>query len=498
MRLILLLLLSTSSLTAQPHTRAERTEYKETTTYAEVVGFVDDLAKRSPLVRIGTLGLSHEGRKLPLVILSDPPVVTSAEAIKSGKPIIFVLGNIHAGEVDGKEALLMLGRDLAEAKDPLLKELVFVFAPIFNADGNEKLGEHRPEQAGPPRVGTRSNGQELDLNRDFIKLETPEVRSLVTFLNEWNPHVFIDMHTTNGSWHRYTLTYEGGSCPAGNPKVANFTRTTLLPDVTTRLKKSTGYDSFFYGNFNRDRTQWETIDPEARYGFHYVGLRNRVSILSESYSYASFKDRTRASYHFVKAIAEETASRKTHFLKLLKDAEQPTTDIILRSKAVPFGRPFRLPGFVEEMKDGKRVRTDVTKDYELSFMGGFEATLTVKRPTAYLIPPECKAAIAVLKQHGIIMEVQKEAVGHEVEVERVDSITRAEPFQKHRMTTLETTPRTEKKTVPAGTMIVKTAQPLGALACYLLEARSPDGLTTWNFFDDFLTKGKDFPVFRLK
>jgi hypothetical protein len=492
------LLLSTSPLAAQPRTRAEKTDYRETTSYAEVVAFLDDMAKRSPLVRIGTLGVSHEGRKLPLVFLSDPPIATSTEAIQSGKPIVLMLGNIHAGEVDGKEALLMLARDLAETRDPLLKELVFVFAPIFNADGNEKLGEHRPEQAGPPRVGTRYNSQELDLNRDFIKLETPEVRALVAFLNEWNPHVFIDMHTTNGSWHRYTLTYEGGYCPAGDPRVAAFTRTTLLPDATTRLNKSTGYDSYFYGNFNRDRTLWETIAPDARYGFHYVSLRNRVSVLSESYSYASFQDRTRAGYYFVKAIAEGVASRKADLLKLLKDAEQPRPEVILRSKAVPFGQPFRLPGFVEEVKDGNSVRTDLPKEYEVRFLGGSEATLTVERPSAYLIPPECKAAIARLKLHGIVLEKQTEATDYEVKVERVDSIIRGELFQKHRMTTLETTPRTEKRTVPAGTIMVRTAQPLGALAATLLEARSADGLVTWNLFDDFLVEGRDYPVLRLK
>ncbi len=445
------LLLSTSPLAAQPRTRAEKTDYRETTSYAEVVAFLDDMAKRSPLVRIGTLGVSHEGRKLPLVFLSDPPIATSTEAIQSGKPIVLMLGNIHAGEVDGKEALLMLARDLAETRDPLLKELVFVIAP-----------------------------------------------TLVAFLNEWNPHVFIDMHTTNGSWHRYTLTYEGGYCPAGDPRVAAFTRTTLLPDATTRLNKSTGYDSYFYGNFNRDRTLWETIAPDARYGFHYVSLRNRVSVLSESYSYASFQDRTRAGYYCVKAIAEGVASRKADLLKLLKDAEQPRPEVILRSKAVPFGQPFRLPGFVEEVKDGNSVRTDLPKEYEVRFLGGSEATLTVERPSAYLIPPECKAAIARLKLHGIVLEKQTEATDYEVKVERVDSIIRGELFQKHRMTTLETTPRTEKRTVPAGTIMVRTAQPLGALAATLLEARSADGLVTWNLFDDFLVEGRDYPVLRLK
>ena len=127
-------------------TVAEKSSYKATSRHAEVVGFCDRLAKLSPLVRLGELGKSGEGRKLPLVILADPPVSTPEQAARSGKLVVFAMGNIHAGEVDGKEALLMLARDLALAADrPLLKDLVLVFAPIFNADGNEKMGKNRPE-----------------------------------------------------------------------------------------------------------------------------------------------------------------------------------------------------------------------------------------------------------------------------------------------------------------------------------------------------------------
>src|SRR6516162_6501640 len=163
-------------------TVAEKSDYKATSLHSDVVDFCERLAKESPLVRLGELGTSSEGRKLPLVIIADPPVATPEEAAKSKKLVVFAMGNIHAGEVDGKEALLMLARDLATAKErPLLKDLVIVFAPIFNADGNEKIAKtNRTTQAGPEDgVGVRVNAQGFDLNRDFVKLESPEVRSLV-------------------------------------------------------------------------------------------------------------------------------------------------------------------------------------------------------------------------------------------------------------------------------------------------------------------------------
>ena len=165
-----------------PLTVAEKSGFKATSQFQEVVDFCNQLAKMSPLVRQTTMGTTTEGRKLPLLILADPPVATPEEARKSGKLIIYVQGNIHAGEVDAKEALLMLAREIATQPHPaLLKNLVLLIAPIFNADGNERFSRtNRPGQVGPEEgMGVRANAQGFDLNRDFIKLESPEVRALV-------------------------------------------------------------------------------------------------------------------------------------------------------------------------------------------------------------------------------------------------------------------------------------------------------------------------------
>src|SRR5262249_50083186 len=142
-----------------------------------------------------------------------------------------------------------------------------------NADGNERISkDNRTSQAGPPEgVGTRANAQGFDLNRDFVKLESPEVRALVRFFNRWDPAVFIDCHTTNGSYHRYTITYEGGRSLAGDARLVAFLRDTLLPGVTRRLEAQHKYKSYFYGNFTPDRKSWLTVPATPRYGIHYAG-----------------------------------------------------------------------------------------------------------------------------------------------------------------------------------------------------------------------------------
>ncbi len=486
-------------------TVAEKTDYKATSRYADVVAFCDDLAKQSPTVKVSTFGTSHEGRKLPLLVLADPTVSSAAEAEKAGKLVVLVFANIHAGEVDGKEAVLALARDLtAEKGHPLLKDLVILIVPIFNADGNEPIAKtNRTEQHGPEGgVGIRENLQGFDLNRDFVKLESPEVRALVKLINTWDPAIVIDCHTTNGSKHRFTLTHDGPRYPTTDGVLPEWVRGKMLPEVGLRVKKATGFDTGPYGNFNAARTKWETYPATPRFGVQYVALRGRIGILSESYSYASFEDRVRASYAFVKACLEVAAEKKAEVRQVIDQpvSEKGRPDMIpVRTKVEAFPGKRTILGFEEEQKDGKRVTTDRPKDYALDDVSRVVATEVIKRPaTAYLIPADQEAAIKVLRLHGIKVEELREDIELEVEVYKIQSTeTAARAFQSHQTRRVEAARRTETRRVPAKTVVVRTTQPLGSLAAYLLEPHSEDGLTTWNFFDKDLGVGKDFPVLRL-
>jgi dipeptidyl-peptidase-4 len=486
--------------TALPRTVAETSDYQATSRHADVVTFCERLSKLSPLVRLGELGKSGAGRKLPLVILADPPLSTPEEAAKSGKLVVLAMANIHAGEVDGKEALLMLARDLATAKEkPLLKDLVLVFAPIFNADGNEKIAkEHRREQNGPAEgVGVRVNAAGLDLNRDYIKLDSPEVRALVRFFNKWNPAVFIDCHTTNGSYHRYTITYEGPVCPAGDAKLIELVRDVMLPEVSRRLEKRSGYHSFFYGNFSRDRTRWETVPAIPRYGTHYVGLRNCIGILSESYSYAPFRDRVLATRDFVRTILEYAAENKEKLQTVLRQARKEKDEIALRHRMKPLPSRTTILGFVEETKDGRTTATKAPKDYAVEYLGVAEATLSVRRPYAYLFPASWTKIVENLQRHGIAVEELREDIELDVEIYKIDNVSNREMYQKRQLIEVEAMARKETRRIAAGTILVRTSQPLGTLAAYLLEPQAEDGLAAWSFFADAIREGVDYPILRL-
>ena len=506
-------------------TVAERSGFKATAKHAEVVALMDEITNASPLAYRTSLGKSGEGREIPVVILSDPPVSSPAEAQQQirekGKLVVMAIGNIHGGEVCGKEALGMLARELATTRrHSLLKDLIIILAPIYNTDGNEQFGKNnRRGQKGPEEgMGRRPNAAGLDLNRDFIKLEAPETQALIGFVNAWDPSVFIDTHTTNGSYHRYVVTYEGPKTPAGSEPLIEFVRDTMFPAITRIANDKYGVPTFFYGYFNPEHTRWTSYAATARFGTSYMGLRNRISILSEAYSYATYEQRVLGTRDFVKACLEYVAAHKLKVKKLLSVVDVETTKagnnpsaedrVALRSKMVAGPGMVAVAGQVEklaeikgnahQMRRPRTVSTGEPKDYEVELWNRFEATHTVRRPFAYLIPGELTGVLDKLRQHGVKFDMFGRERELTVEVYRIGSVAYAErEFQKHRIATVEATPRIEKRRIPSGTFIVRTGQPLGNLIVYLLEPECEDGLTSWNYFDEHLNVGGDFPVLRV-
>ncbi|MBI4617401.1 MAG: DPP IV N-terminal domain-containing protein [Planctomycetes bacterium] len=475
-------------------TVAEATDYRATSGYADVVEFCRRLDETSPAVRALSGGTTGEGRDLPLLVLSDPTVGTAAEARKAGKLVVFAFGAIHAGEVCGKEALLALARDIATGPErALLDNLVLLFLPVYNADGNERVRrENRPGQVGPEDgMGIRENATGLDLNRDFTKLEAPETRSLVRLLREWDPAIVVDTHTTNGSRHRYALTYDSPRHPACPDRVLAFARDELLPEVSRRLAGEAGIDTFFYGDFSEDSKRWETYPPLPRYSTHYVGLRNRLAILSEAYAYAPFRERVESTYEFLRQILRFAAANRERIAGLLDEADEAARaldPVPVRCEKESFEAPFTVRGFEAE----------APRDFSCLYDGRARVTESVKRPLAYVFPARLAAVAENLQRHGIEVEELREDALLDVEVYRVEEVDRAaEPFQGHRLVALEITRREEALRVEAGALFVGAGQPLGTLAAYLLEPRSQDGLAAWDFLDGAIEPGGDYPILRL-
>lgn len=507
--------------------RAELTNYEETTRYQEVLDFIAELQKRSSLIRLESFGKSEEGRNLPLMILSDVPIANPRDARGSGKPIVFIMANIHAGEVEGKEAMLHLSRRILFGDlKPLLGKLIILIAPIYNADGNEKIStNNRTAQNGPiAGVGVRENSKNYDLNRDYMKLDSSEARALVNLLNRWDPHLTVDLHTTNGSYHGYHLTYSQPLNSNASAAILSYHRDKMLPAITKAMLKNHRLRTYYYGNFPRftnlptpgQPTRWEAFTHQPRIGQNYHGLRNRLTILSEAYSYLTFKRRVEVTEKFVEEIFKYTAANAGEIVQLTKRADDETVRKFSSGETIEQGvefemRPLRKPvdiliGEVVKVKNprsGKEMTAMVEEKFKplrMDDYGIFAAKRSVVAPRAYIFKPEKNLEIVIEKlvQHGITVEELTAPLQTEVDVFTIANVTRSQRvFQNHREMKIAGTYKKEQITFPTESIIVRTAQPLGRLVCYLLEAESDDGLVNWNFLDPYLETGKTFPVYRI-
>jgi dipeptidyl-peptidase-4 len=514
-----------------PVTTAESTDYKATSTYAEVLAFVRDLQKLSPFVRVETICTSTEGRDVPLLVIGKPLPEDPLALRYDKRVVVYFQANIHAGEVEGKESALMLARDIVlDPKLPYLDKIVLLIAPIFNADGNDKMDpRNRRGQVGPEKgSGVRHNGQNLDLNRDAMKLESPEMRGLVrNVLRRWDPLLLVDCHTTDGSYHQEPVTYSWPLCPNGDPAVLRYARDKMLPAVDAALEKKYGTLSVPYGDpmdFRDMEKGWQTFGHQPRYMTNYIGLRNRLSVLIENYNYADFRTRVAGNYHFLKGLLDHVAANAAELQKLVADADARTVQTGLApAEADTFGLDIDvqpLPGKISilgyEMEappppaEGAapgpfpRLRpTDRKKTYTMPYYADFVAKRSVRLPYAYLIPIVGTEIPDKLRQHGIAVERLTEAATLETEAFRLKEIKGAERlYQGHRTNTVKGEYAVEKREFPKGTYLVRTAQPLGRLAAYLLEAESDDGLLVWNYFDkDIVSQwgggAQTYPVYKL-
>ncbi|MEK9502477.1 M14 family metallopeptidase [Gemmatimonadota bacterium DH-20] len=491
-------------------TRAEATGWVETSRYADVMEFLQVVAERRSDAHLISMGYTSEGRSIPMLVVgADDP---SPEGVRaSGKLRVYLQGNIHAGEVPGKEALQMLVRDIASGTAPesWTDDLVLLVVPMYNVDGNERVRlTNRPRQHGPiGGMGQRPNAMDLDLNRDHMKLDSPEARSVVGMMNRYDPHVSVDLHTTNGTQHGYHLTYSPPLHPAAPAAVVDLLRNTAFPRITNAVRDAHGWEMYYYGNARslpNGETGWYTFDHRPRFNNNYVGLRNRFAILSEAYSYATFEDRVKATRWFVDEILNWAVDDADAIRSAVEAADASVVGATLPTRAT-----FEAADTLSTILMGETVeepnpwsgqtmlrRTDVTIPTQMREYGTFTATHTEVAPLRYYLPAEVAPALDRLAFHGVVTTVLESERTVSVESFRIDSTSVApRPFQGHNEVELFGEWVPGQQTLPAGTVQVEVAQPLGRLAFYLLEPRSDDGLANWALLDRWTSEGT-YPILR--
>ena len=496
--------------------RPERTKYQETSVHADIMAFVQSLEENSDKVHVEIMGTSFEGRDLPLVIISNPKVTSPEQAFTSGKPVFYIQGNIHGGEVEGKEAILKLLREIAfEQKGYLLDNQILLFCPLFNPDGNDDLGpNNRPNQDGSPFLaGKRTNGQYFDLNRDGLKLETFEGKALVeNVMNRWDPLMFVDLHTTNGTWHGYSITYAPGIHTAGHPAVSTYLNEELFPRITNRIRQRSGHETHQYGGFYEYPPQsYYGMYPEPRFLTNSFALKNKLAILVETFSHDHFEKRIDSNIAFLTALLEYTNDYGFEIQELVDNANQEVIDQIIDnggsfSRGVEFS--YEEPGlstdlYVYEVKSGKRTGkkiwySGVNQYFDMS--ADREAIV----PRAYVFPEELWKVAEKLREHGVLVTQLSDASSFQGEKYTVMQLNKQNrSYQGHYPASLEGYFENASLDMPAGSYFVDMAQAYAFLIFYMLEPEADDGLVHWNYFDDYLedrgvgANRVDFPVFKI-
>jgi murein tripeptide amidase MpaA len=510
-------------------TTPEKTRYQKTSTYAEVMAFIEALQQRSDQIHVEFMGTSMEGNGIPVAVLASSKVTSSEEAEALGKPIMYIQGNIHAGEVEGKEVVQQLMRDiLLGDKQYLLDNQIILFAPIYNTDSNDKMekGRRRSQEDSPVEVGIRSNSQGLDLNRDGIKMEAFETQGLIkNVLLKWDPEMLVDLHTTNGTWHGYGLTYAPSYHSAGEKGPYDFTVDKLFPEVVQQADANYGAKLGPYGYYFT-RQGWPpkaiyTYNHHPRYIVNQMGLRNKVGILSEAFAHDRFYKRMNSTYAFVAEILEYTNTHGKTLAEInAKAAEDAVNNVLKNAGKVSKGVRFKMAALETPIKAYRTYDHTAYKDADgntryirsgriievpnVINMARFEATQNSKLPRGYYIPKSLKHIADHLKSQGVAVETLQKTRKVSGEVFRIIKYTKAErTFQGSNMATLEGSFVSEKETFRKGDYWVDMAQPLTNLIFYMLEPQSDDGLLTWNFFDDYLnekevgTKTVAYPIFKV-
>ena len=488
-------------------TRAERSAFRETSSYEEVMDLSARLAERGSDVHLTTFGYTNEGRALPLLVVGAPDATPEA-VLATGKTRVYLQGNIHGGEVCGKEALLMFVRRYLEGAYPAWsEELVLLVAPIYNADGNERISlRNRPLQHGPVGgMGQRPNAQGLDLNRDHMKLDSPEARAFARLMGEYDPHVTVDLHTTNGTLHAYHLTYSPPLHPNTPPSIDELLRGRWLPRVTARLRERDGWDAHYYGNLGPGGAGWYTFDHRPRFNNNYVGLRNRIAILSEAYAYLTFEERVRTTLRFTEEVLDFAAQNAAEVRRVVERADAER--IVGRTLATradfersPAEVEILLGGVEEERHPGTGLpmlrRLDVTTPTRMYEYGTFAPTEVETAPAAYYVLASATEVIERLDAHGVRAERLPAARTLTLERFRIDSTAVAvNEFQGRVERTVWGAWEVADETLPAGTVRIPMDQPLGRLAFSLLEPRSDDGFVAWALLDEEIAAGV-MPVLR--
>jgi len=505
MRIFLLLLIILSFSIAQSDnwlTDYEKSGFKETPRYAETVEYCQRLAAASPMIHYQSFGTSPQGRELPLLIVNKYGHFTSKEVRKSNHVVFYIEAGIHPGESDGKDAGLMLIRDLViHNKYPgLLDNVTLLFNPIFSVDGHERFGAYnRANQNGPKEMGWRVTAQNLNLNRDFLKADAPEMQAMLRLYNEWLPEFFADCHVTDGADYQYAVTYKIELHGIQDRDIIEWTKENYLPELHTKMAAS-GFPIMEYvylrqaHDLENGMTTWAT-PPRLSDG--YTAIQNRPGLLIETHMFKDYQTRVTGTYEILKHTIAILNKEAQILRGKIFNADLYTTSELFRKS--PFTLTYKYSsdstmidflGYeYQKIKsdltggDWYRYDTDKPKTFRIPFFNQMKPDKQILLPEAYIIPVEWEQVIERLSWHGISYRRIKKEIELDISTYRFKDVSwQNKPYEGRQITQFKTEKITEKRVFPAGSAVIDMNQRTAKVIANILEPDARDSFVYWGFF----------------
>jgi len=486
-------------------THAELTDYRETPSYDDTVAFARRLAHASSSIEYEGFGFSGQGRELPLIIASETGTFTPEAAHAQQKAVVLIQACIHSGEPDGKDAGFALLRDIAITKTAagILENAVLLFIPIYNTDGHERPSRYnRINQNGPSEMGWRSTSTYQNLNRDYMKADTPETRAWLHLWNLWQPDLFIDCHVTDGADYRCNITYHHEHHAGVDTAVLDWEREVFGGKVAPATEAAGNIISWYLEFIdNRDLTLGtRDFNGSPRFSTGFVPIRNRAGILIETHMLKDYRPRVIGTYDFLRAALTEVNRHPQRLRQIGREADARTVaagrtynpahlfpiDFELTDETTPFElKAFKYETEHSEISNDLRVVYGrEPQDLTIPMYQTFRVKTAVAPPLCYIVPGQWTEVINVLKAHGLEMKTLAAFVPIEVESYRFTNVTWPHgPFEGRHMPRFDVEPTVETRVFPPGSVVVPLAQPAGKVILNLLEPHAPDSLARWGFFN---------------
>jgi hypothetical protein len=491
-------------------TEFEKSSGSRTPRYDATIAYCQRLAEATPQLAYSEFGISPQGRGLPLLVVDKHGFFTPAQVRQTDNAILLVEACIHAGECCGKDAGMMLLRDLTvTARYPeLLEHVTILFIPIFNVDGHERFGPYnRINQNGPEETGWRVTAQNLNLNRDFLKSDTPEMRAWLKLFTAWRPDFFVDIHSTDGADYQYTITYSMEV--HGNMHPAPTAWTKQYIGRVEKLMAAAGYPLSPYVTFKRwhdPRSGLVSWVAPPRLSQGYTALHDVPGLLIEAHMLKPYKERVAGTYEILKqtlvilnqehrplrqAIAQ--AGSQTASEEFQRDPLPLDFELVEESVPIDF-LGYEYDVVESEVSGGDWFQySDRPMVYEVPFFNAQRVSIEAELPEAYIIPPEWEVVIDRLKLHGVAVKRLLEPRTLRVRSYKFwDLSWQDRPYEGRHPVRFQTDELQEERFYPAGSAVIDIRQPAAKVAAHILEPHAPDSYVQWGFFDAILSRVEYF------